>query len=213
MADIFDSSFDSDVDIEISDNKIVKGEEVNLTAKDPTMSNILIGIGWDLNTFDIDTLDLDVSCFLLNKNGKTRVDSDFVFYNNMEASDGAVIHNGDSRTGAGDGDDETISVDLNGVPFEVVKIEFVLSIYKGEEKEQTMASLRNAYIHVVNASNGQELLRYELSEDVKGSKDTGMLVASLNREGPKWHFVAVGDGIDGGLAKIATDYDIIVHTG
>ncbi len=213
MADIFDSSFDSDLDIEISDNKIVQGEEVNLTAKDPTMSNIIVGIGWDLNAFDIDTLDLDVSCFLLNKDRKTRIDSDFVFYNNMEASDGAVIHNGDSRTGAGEGDDETISVNLNGVPFEVTNVEFVLSIYKGEEKEQTMASLRNSYIRVVNAENGQELLRYELSEDVKGSKETAMLVASLNREGPKWHFVAVGTGIEGGLAKIATDYDIIVHTG
>ena len=213
MADIFDSSFDSDIDIDLSDNKIEKGEEVNLTAKDPTMTSILVGVGWDLNAFDVDTLDLDVSCILLNKDDKTRVDSDFVFYNNMEACDGAVTHNGDSRTGAGDGDDETISIDLNGIPFDIGKVIFVLSIYKGEEKEQTMASLRNSYIRVVNASNAQEVLRYELSDDVKGNKETAMLVASLNREGPKWHFVAVGDGIEGGLAQIATDYDIIVHTG
>ncbi|PCJ03278.1 MAG: chemical-damaging agent resistance protein C [Alphaproteobacteria bacterium] len=213
MADIFDSSFDSDLDIEISDNKIVKGEEVNLTAKDPTMTSVLIGVGWDLNAFDVDTLDLDVSCFLLNKNEKTRVDADFVFYNNTEGGEGSVIHNGDSRTGAGEGDDETISIDLNGVSFEVMRIVFVLSIYKGEEKEQTMASLRNSYIRIINASDGQELLRYELSEDVKGSADAGMLVGSLNREGPKWHFKALGESIEGGLAKIATDYDIIVHTG
>lgn len=213
MADIFDSSFDSDIDIEISDNRISKGEEVNLAAKDPAMSHLLIGVGWDLNAFDIDTLDLDVSCFLLGKDGKTRVDEDFVFYNNIEASGGAVVHNGDSRTGAGDGDDETISIDLNGLPFDVMKVVFVLSIYKGEEKEQTMASVRNAYIRLVNASSGQEVLRYELNEDVKGSGETGMFVASLNREGPKWHFVAVGDGVEGGLAEIATDYDIIVHKG
>ncbi|PCJ97883.1 MAG: chemical-damaging agent resistance protein C [Zetaproteobacteria bacterium] len=213
MVDIFDSSFDSDVDIEISDNIITKGDEVNLTAKDPTMSKILVGIGWDLKQFDVDTLDLDVSCFLLNKDEKTRVDNDFVFYNNLEASDGAVTHNGDNRTGAGDGDDESITIDLNGIPFEVVKVMFVLSIHKGEEKEQTMASLRNAYIRVVNASNGQELLRYELNDDVKRSTETGMLVGCLNREGPKWHFVAVGTLVQGGLAEIARDYDIIVHTG
>ncbi len=213
MADIFDSSFDSDLEIDISDNIIVKGDEVNLAEKDPAMSKILVGIGWDLNAFDVDTLDLDVSCFLLNKDEKTRGDNDFVFYNNMEASDGAVVHNGDSRTGAGEGDDETISIDLNGVPFEVTKIVFVLSIYKGEEKEQTMASLRNSYIRVVNPSNGLEVLRYELKEDVKGSEETGMLVASVNREGPKWHFYATGDCVKGGLAKIATDYDIIVHVG
>ncbi len=213
MADIFDSSFDSDLDIEISDNKIVKDEEVNLTAKDPTMTGVLVGVGWDLNAFDVDTLDLDVSCFLLNKDEKTRVDADFVFYNNTEGAEGAVIHNGDSRTGAGEGDDETISIDLNGVSFEVMRIVFVLSIYKGEEKEQTMASLRNSYIRIMNASDGQELLRYELSEDAKGSADTGMLVGSLNREGPKWHFKALSESIPGGLAKIATDYDIIVHTG
>ena len=213
MADIFDNSFDSDLQIEVSDNKIVKGEEVNLAEKDPAMSNILVGIGWDLNAFDVDTLDLDVSCFLLDKDEKTRVDNDFVFYNNMEARDGAVVHNGDSRTGAGEGDDETIAIDLNGVPFEITKIVFVLSIYKGEEKEQTMASLRNSYIRVINPSNGLEILRYELNEDVKGSMESGMLVASLNREGPKWHFYALGDCIQGGLAKVATDYDIIVHTG
>lgn len=213
MADIFDSSFDSDLDIEISDNKIFKGDEVNLVAKDPTMTKILIGIGWDLKTFDVDTLDVDVSCFLLNKEGKTTVDEDFVFYNNLEARGGSVIHNGDSRTGAGDGDDETISIDLNGVPFEVIKIIFVISIHKGEEKEQMMSSLRNAYIRLINPLNHQELLRYELNEEVKGQEETGMIVATLNREGPKWHFVALSDFAQGGLAQIARDYDIIVHTG
>ncbi len=212
MVDIFDTSYE-DAEIEVSDNKIVKGEDVNLTAKDPAMTNIVVGVGWDLNAFDVDTLDLDVSCFLLNKDGKTRFDEDFVFYNNMQDRNGAIVHNGDNRTGAGDGDDETISIDLTGIPFDVVKVVFVLSIYNGEVKGQTMSSLRNSYIRVINASNSQELLRYELSEDTQESSETAMLVASLNREGPKWHFEAVGKSIEGGLAKIATDYDIIIHTG
>ena len=91
---------------------------------------------------------------------------------------------------------------------------FVMSIYKGEEKEQEMSSVRKPYIRVVNASNGFEMLRYDVGIDMQESKgETGMLVASLNREGPKWHFEAVGQLVEGGLAKIATEYDIIVHTG
>lgn len=211
--DIFDPTLDN-VEVEISDNKISKGDEINLMEKDPTINNVLIGMGWILNAFDADTLDLDVSCFLLDRNGKTVLDEDFVFYNNLEARDGSVVHNGDNLTGAGDGDDESISIDLNGVPFEVTKIMFVMSIYKGEEKEQQMSSVRKPYIRLVNASDSLEMLRYDLAADMQASNgETGMLVASLNREGPKWHFEAVGQLIEGGLAKIATDYDIIVHTG
>ena len=211
MVDIFDSSVDLDAEVEVSDNKLLKGEDVNLTAKDPTMTNIVVGVGWHLNAFDADTLDLDVSAFLLNKEEKTRVDEDFLFYNNLEAAEGGIVHNGDNLTGAGDGDDETISIDLNAIPFDVVKIMFVLSIYRGEEKEQGMGSVRNAYLRVVNAANSLELLRYETNEDAEGKTETAMMVASLNREGPKWHFEAVGECVEGGLGQIATDYDIIIH--
>lgn len=211
--DIFDDSLD-DVKVEVSDNKIEKGQDVNLMEKDPTMSSVLIGVGWVLNAFDADTLDLDASCFLLNNEGKTVKDEDFIFYNNLEARDGAVVHNGDNLTGAGDGDDESISIDLNEIPFEITKIMFVMSIYKGEEKDQQMSSIRNPYIRLVNASNSNEIVRYNVAPDMSASDgETAMLVASLNREGPKWHFEAVGQLVEGGLAKIATDYDIIVHTG
>lgn len=213
MTDIFDRSLD-DVEIEISDNKLVKGEDINITAIDPTMFNVLVGIGWQLNAFDSDTLDVDVSCFLLNKDGKTRVDEDFIFYNNLSACEGAIVHNGDNLIGAGDGDDESISVDMNGIPFDVVKVMFVLSIYKGEEKNQQMSSIRNGYIRILNIANGFEVLRYEISPDVANSEgETSMLVASLNREGPKWHFEAIGQLVQGGLAKVAMDRDIIVHEG
>ncbi len=213
MVDIFDPSFEQTAEVELSDNRCSKGDDINLTAKDPTMKSVVIGIGWDLNTFETDTLDLDVSCFLLNKDEKTRVDGDFVFYNNMEASEGAIIHHGDSRTGAGEGDDESITVHLNNIPYDVQKVMFALSIYRGEEKEQYMGTMRRAYIRVLNESNNQEILRYEITEDCKGKTETGMLVASLNREGPKWHFEAVGEFVKGGLAEIASGYDIIVHTG
>ena len=213
MTDIFDRSLD-DIKVEISDNKVVKGDEINLSSKDPTMKNLIVAVGWQLNAFDSDALDLDVSCFLLNKDGKTRMDEDFIFYNNLQDMDDSVVHNGDNLTGAGDGDDETISIDLNKIPYEVTKVMFILSIYRGEEKGQEMSSVRNGYIRLINASNGQEMLRYELSPDVENSNgETGMRVASLNREGPKWHFEAVGELVQGGLAEVATEYDIIVHAG
>ncbi len=213
MTDIFDPTLDN-IKVEISDNKVEKGDDINITAKDPTMKNIIIAVGWQLNAFDADSLDLDVSCFLLNKNGKTRMDEDFVFYNNAKDIDEAVVHNGDNLTGAGEGDDETISIDLNKISYDISKVMFVLSIYRGAEKDQQMSSVRNGYIRMINTSNGQEILRYEISPDVAGSKgETAMLVASLNREGPKWHFEAVGELVHGGLGAVATEYDIIVHEG
>lgn len=212
MVDIFDDIPDK-VDIEISDNRVHKGDDVNLTVKDPTMTNVVVGVGWEQNAFEGDALDVDVSCFLLNKDEKTRNDSDFIFYNNESDEDDAVVHNGDSRTGAGDGDDESISVDLNKIPYEVIKVMFVFSIYKGEEKEQFLSKMRGGYLRVINAANSQEMLRYELDDDVNGLQVTGLLAGALVRKGPKWHFEAVGDPVEGGLGKIATDYDIIVHGG
>lgn len=212
MVDIFDAQ-PASVEVKLSANKIVKGDDINITAKDPTMKNIHIGLGWDLNAFDTDALDLDLSVFLLNKNMKTRVDSDFVFYNNLEGCEGAVSHNGDSRTGAGDGDDEGVTINLNDVPYDVMHIMFVLSIYKGEEREQNLSKLRNSYIRLVNAENNLEILRYELAQDMEDKTETGMRVAVLNREGPKWHFKALGECVEGGLGAIATEYDIIVQGG
>ena len=120
MTDIFDRSLDN-IKIEISNNKMEKGEEINITAKDPTMTNVLVAVGWHLHSFDAQSLDVDVSCFMLDKNGKTRMNEDFIFYNNLQDIDSAVVHNGDNMTGAGDGDDETISIDLNKISFDITQ--------------------------------------------------------------------------------------------
>ncbi len=212
MTDIFDD-IPEDVNVEIKDNRVAKGEDVNLTVKDPTMSSIVVGVGWEQNAFEGDVLDVDVSCFLLGKDEKTRRDSDFVFYNNESDDDESVMHNGDSRTGAGEGDDESLSIDLNKIPYEVVKVMFTFSIYKGEEKEQYLSHMRKGYLRVINAANSQEMLRYDLNEDVEGMEVTGMLAGALLRKGPKWHFEAIGEPVEGGLGTIATKYDIMVHGG
>ncbi len=213
MADIFDESLDN-VDVEISDNRVSEGEDINLNKLDPALTRVVIGVGWKLNAFDADSLDLDVSCFLLNKHEKTRVNDDFVFYNNLKDADGAVVHNGDNLIGAGDGDDETISIDLNRISYDINRIIFTLSIYRGEVKQQTMSTVRDPYLRVLNADNGHELLRYAISQDaLNACSETAMFVASLDRMGPKWHFKALGTVASGGLAKIAEDYDIIIQTG
>ncbi len=212
MVDIFDRSLD-DVEVEISDNTVKKGEDINLNKLDPTLKHVLIGVGWRLNAFDTDTLDLDVSCFMLDKDGKTRDNDDFVFYNHLEGHNKAVVHHGDNTIGAGDGDDEAISVDLNGLSFDINRVMFVLSIYRGEEKDQSMKTVRDPYIRLMNEDNGQELLRYNVSADISESNDTAIYVASLDRMGPKWHFRPLGESAPGGLAKVAQDYDVIVQTG
>ena len=209
MADIFDTRF-KDKDIELDDNKAAVGDDVNLTAKDATLKRILIGAGWDLNAFDADALDLDISLILIDKENMTREDQEFIFYNNKEAYDGAVVHNGDSRTGAGDGDDESITVDLQGVPFDIIKFLIIISIYKGDEKEQNLDMVRNAYIRIVNAENGHELVRYDLDEVLDDKKETAMIAGSINREGPKWHFTPSDEFVEGGLGAVAARYGMII---
>lgn len=209
MPDIFDSKFDSK-DFKLEGNRVAKGDDVNLNAKDPTLSRIVVGMGWNLNAFNADTLDLDASCFLLNKEGMTRVDEDFVFYNNMEACEKAVRHSGDSRTGAGEGDDESIILDLNGLPYDVARVMFVLSIYQAKEKEQNVGMIRDAYIRVVNADNMHEIVRYEITADLADRTEGAVMVASLDREGPKWHFRPMAEFAPGGLAEFARKYGILV---
>lgn len=207
MADILDTKFEGK-DVELSDGRAKVGDDINLTAKDPTLQKLIVGVGWDLNVFNADALDLDVSVFLLNKDEVTRVDEDFVFYNQPSTPEGGVRHGGDSRTGAGDGDDEVIYVDLHNVPFDVLKLVFTLTIYRGTEKQQNMGMVRNAYIRLVNQKGDIELVRYELSADLEDKQETGMIVASLNREGPKWHFTPVAEFVPDGLKDLGKRYGL-----
>ncbi|MGB0720365.1 MAG: TerD family protein [Bdellovibrionales bacterium] len=210
MSDIFDAPA-AHADIDTDGNFAVLGDDINIIEKDPTLTKVVIGAGWDTNAFDSQVMDLDVSVFLLNKDGMTRTDEDFVFYNMRETPDKAVRHHGDSRSGAGDGDDETITVDLQGISFEIMQVMIVLSIYKGYEREQDMSMVRNGYIRIVNADNDMEIVRFKLAHDyLEGHTETGMMVAALNREGPKWHFKPLAEFAPDGLGEIATKYGCII---
>lgn len=191
-------------------NRVEKGEYLDLLQKVPSLRHIRIATGWDQKSMEAEATDIDISVFLLNKNYQTREDSDFVFYNQMSTLDGAVRHMGDSRTGAGDGDDEEIFIDLTGVPYDIVRIMIVLSIYDDAEKGYTFSRVRNMFARLVDDDQDLEVCRFELSDEEYVS-ETAIMVAALVREGPRWYFEALGKGTGtGGLAKIATQYGIIV---
>lgn len=188
-----------------------RGEMVNLTRLDPTLKRIMIGIGWDVIGFDGEAPDLDVSLFMLDKNDKTAADEDFVFYNNLKNADGSVEHMGDNRTGAGEGDDENIRIDLMRLPFDVRKVAFSVSIYEAPERGHSFRSVRNCFLRIVNEETEIELMRFNLdAEFLEDPQATAVLVGVLNREGPNWFFEGVGRLEQGGLAKLATEFGIVV---
>lgn len=191
--------------------QLKRGEQVNLTRIDPTLKKISIGLGWDVIGFENEAPDLDASVFLLNKHDKTAADEDFVFYNNVKSADESVLHKGDNRTGAGDGDDENIEMDLMRLPFDVIKASFVVSIYEAELREHSFANVRNCFLRIVNMETGIELMRFNLDKEfTENPTSTGLIVGNLLREGPNWFFEGIGKFEVGGLPKIATDFGIIV---
>lgn len=185
------------------------GDYIDLHAKAPVLRQLVIGAGWDQKKLD-EEVDADISLFLLDKDDMTRINEDFIFYNNVEGCEGGVRHLGDSRSGAGDGDDEKIIIDLNSVPFDILKIMIVLSVYDEDERGHSFGLLRNTYLRLVDDDDDTELCRLALPDtDYDGM--SAILVGALVREGPRWFFSALGEGVQrGGLAAIASRYGIIV---
>lgn len=191
-------------------NRVKRGDEINLHMKDPTIRNVRVGVGWDIRAFDTNPLDLDASVFLLDKNDLTREDEDFIFFNNRMGAGGAVKHHGDSRTGAGDGDDEIIDIELNTLPYEIVKIVFVLSIYDVDYQDHNFSMVKNVFFRVLNKDINHEIFRYELDEELCAGHE-GLIIGQMDRIGMEWVFTAVGDTIEGGLMTIAKNYGIVVE--
>jgi tellurium resistance protein TerD len=185
-----------------------KGGNVSLSKEAPGLTNVLVGLGWDVRTTDGADFDLDASAILLGGDDKVLSDKHFVFFNNLTSPDNTVEHTGDNLTGEGEGDDEAIKVDLHGMAQDVQKIVFPVSIYDAESRSQSFGQVRNAFIRVVNAANNSEIARYDLSEDA--STETAMVFGELYRHGAEWKFRAVGQGWTTGLAGIAKDYGVNV---
>ncbi|CAM5429964.1 chemical-damaging agent resistance protein C [Streptomyces avidinii] len=185
-----------------------KGGNVSLTKAAPNLTAVIVGLGWDARTTTGVDFDLDASAILTNDQGKVASDANFVFFNNLKSPDGSVEHTGDNTTGEGEGDDEAIKVNLAGVPADVQKIVFPVSIYEAESRQQSFGQVRNAYIRVVNQADNTELARYDLSEDA--STETAMVFGELYRNGAEWKFRAIGQGYASGLRGIAQDFGVNV---
>ena len=183
-----------------------KGGNVSLAKADPTMTKVLVGLGWDPRATDGQDFDLDASAFLLTSTGKVRGDNDFIFYNNLSDAAQSVVHAGDNRTGAGDGDDESLKVDLTKIPAEVDKIAFTVTIHDAEARRQSFGQVGGAFIRLVNDATGVEVARYDLSEDA--STETAMIFGELYRHNNEWKFRAVGQGYAGGLEAMCDQYGI-----
>ena len=184
-----------------------KGQRVDLTKDRPSLKNVLIGLGWDINHYDGETdFDLDASAFMTKANGKVGNESDFIFYGNLNHVSGSVQHMGDNRTGEGDGDDEVIKVQLDKIPSDYDTISFTVTIYEAEKRLQNFGMVENAYVRLIDEDTGEELVRFDLTEDF--STETALVVAEIYKRDGQWKFAAIGSGYDGGLKALCKEYGI-----
>ena len=181
-----------------------KGGNLSLSKTDPSLNQVLIGLGWDARATDGADFDLDASAFLLAANDKVRGETDFIFYNQTRSPEGSVEHTGDNRTGEGDGDDEAVKINLAKVPADVQKIAITVTIHDAESRGQNFGQVQNAFIRVVNDQTNVEIVRFDLNEDY--STETAMIFGELYRHNGEWKFRAVGQGYNGGLRAMCGQY-------
>jgi tellurium resistance protein TerD len=189
--------------------QLSKGQRIDLTKTNPGLTKAVIGLGWDTNKYSGGhDFDLDASAFLADQNSKCVNDHDFIFYNNLQHPSGAVVHTGDNRTGEGDGDDEQLVVDFTKIPAHVHRIGITVTIHDAELRQQNFGQVSNAFVRLVDESNNQELLRFDLGEDF--SIETAVVFCELYRHGNDWKFNAIGSGFSGGLAALCRNYGLQV---
>ncbi|GAA1498988.1 TerD family protein [Paeniglutamicibacter kerguelensis] len=183
-----------------------KGSNLSLSKADPSLTRAMIGLGWDPRTTTGAAFDLDATALIVGANGKVRSQDDFIFYNQLSAKDGSVVHQGDNRTGLGDGDDEQILIDLSLVAAEVSRIVIAVSIDQADARGQNFGQVRDAYCRVLNQDTDEEIVRFDLSEDA--ASETAMIFSEVYRHNGEWKFRAVGQGYASGLHGIVTDFGI-----
>lgn len=183
-----------------------KGGNLSLSKTDPSLNKMLVGLGWDARSTDGAEFDLDASAFLLSSSGKVRSEADFIFYNQARTQDGSVEHTGDNRTGDGDGDDESIKVDLSRIAADVDKIVITVTIHDAVQRQQNFGQVSNAFIRIINEDTNAEVVRFDLAEDA--STEAAMIFGELYRHGAEWKFRAVGQGYSGGLKAMCNQFGI-----
>ncbi len=189
-----------------------KGQKVSLSKDHAGLSKVVIGLGWDevkhsgggLFSKKPKPIDCDASALLLI-NGKLTSKEDIVYFGNLRHKSGTIQHMGDNLTGAGEGDDEQIIVDLASVPAEYDRIVLVVNIYQAVQRRQHFGMIQNAFIRLVDARNNNEMCRYNLTENYSGM--TAMIFGEVYRHNGEWKFNAIGQGTnDPGLGELANRY-------
>lgn len=193
-----------------------KGQKVSLTKDNAGLAKIIVGLGWDevqqsgggllggLFGSSQQEIDCDASAIML-KNGKFVDKDDLVYFGNLKHKSGTVNHQGDNLTGAGDGDDEQIVIDLSRVPADYDKIVIVVNIYQAVQRRQHFGLIQNAFIRLVDARNNNEMCKYNLTDNYSGM--TAMIFGEVYRHNGEWKFSAIGQGTtDSGLSELCRRY-------
>ncbi|MBQ3420314.1 MAG: TerD family protein [Romboutsia sp.] len=167
-----------------------KNDILDLTKRNPGLKSVTLGAGWDISYGGVD-FDIDIAAFMLDANNKFNTVSNVIFFNNKQGQ--GITLSGDNRTGAGEGDDETIHIELDKIYSEIQKIVFVVTIHEAQSRRQTFGMVNNSYVRLLDrANNDRELCRFNLKAD--GSTATSVIFAELYRDLGEWQFKAVGEG-------------------
>ncbi|ATW43862.1 TerD family protein [Glaesserella parasuis] len=187
---------------------LTKGQNISLSKTDPSLKNVLVGLGWDARSTDGQDFDLDSSIFMATENGKVPSDSHFIFYNQLRSPCGGVEHTGDNLTGDGDGDDESVIVKLDQVQSDIKSLFITVTIHEAEARRQNFGQVSNAFVRLVNNDTNEEVVRFDLSEDY--STETAMVFGEIYRHNGEWKFRAIGQGYSGGLFALCKQYGVNV---
>ena len=187
---------------------LTKGQNVSLSKTDPSLKNVLVGLGWDARSTDGQDFDLDASVFMATENAKVPSDSYFIFYNQLVSPCGGVEHTGDNLTGDGDGDDESVIVRLDKVESNIKSLFITVTIHDAEARRQNFGQVNNAFVRIVNNDTGDEIVHFDLSEDY--STETAMVFGEIYRHNGEWKFRAIGQGYAGGLYALCKQYGVNV---
>ena len=187
---------------------LTKGQNISLSKTDPSLKNVLVGLGWDARSTDGQDFDLDASVFMATENGKVPSDRHFIFYNQLVSPCGGIEHTGDNLTGDGDGDDESVIVRLDKVESNIKSLFITVTIHDAEARRQNFGQVSNAFVRIVNNDTSDEIVRFDLSEDY--STETAMVFGEIYRHNGEWKFRAIGQGYKGGLYSLCQQYGVNV---